>query len=315
MLPNCADMGGRRILYLTALMICGIFYIAYGQWLSWFLLVLVLALPWFSLILSLPAMLRFRISPGGPAALELNGQGELWLMGACPLPMPPFRGRLKLKHCITGKTWYYQEMEDLRTDHCGGIQVTPEAVKVCDYLGLFSMPVRRREPMTILVRPSPVKMDLEREVQRYTARSWQPKSGGGYAENHELRLYRPGDSLNQVHWKLSAKTGDLIIREPMEPQQGLVLLTMHLRGKPEQIDRKFGRLLWLGNCLLENGIRFELRALTGEGLETFCVSEETDLNRAVSTLLCRKAAQEGDLREQETAASWHCHIGGGPDEA
>ena len=58
------------------------------------------------------------------------------------------------------------------------------------------------------------------DLDRYIARAWKPKSGGVCRRNHELRLYRPGDSLNQVHWKLTAKTGKWMIRQPMEPQRG-----------------------------------------------------------------------------------------------
>ena len=43
MLPNCADMAGKRLLYLTVLGGCFVFYIAYGQWLSWIILLTVLA--------------------------------------------------------------------------------------------------------------------------------------------------------------------------------------------------------------------------------------------------------------------------------
>lgn len=308
-------MAGRRLLYLAVLAICVVFYIAYGQWLSFLILVTVLVLPWFSLLLSLPAMVRFQATPSGPAILEMGGEGELWLLGSCPFPMPPFRGRLKLTQHITGKSWYYQDREDLPTRHCGGISVTAESVRICDYLGLFSFPVKSRDSKTILIRPRPVKMDLEQEVGRYIAQSWKPKFGGGYAENHELRLYRPGDSLNQVHWKLSAKTGSLILREPMEPQRGLVLLTMNLRGTPEETDRKFGRLLWLGSHLLEQGVRFELRVLTAEGILTFSIVGEAELHKALDTLLCQKAAPEGDLRDREFSASWRHHIGGEADEA
>ena len=303
------------MLYLAVLALCLVFYIAYGQWLSWLILLTVVALPWFSLLLSLPAIFRFRASPSGPAVLEMGGEGELWVMGSCPFPMPPFRGRIKLKRIITGESWYYQDREDLLTNHCGGIAVTVEAVKVCDYLGLFSFPSPSKEVRTILVRPRPVRMELQQEVQQYITHAWKPKFGGGYAENHELRLYRPGDSLNQVHWKLSAKTGNLILREPMEPQRGLVLLTMNLRGRHEEIDRMLGRLLWLGNHLMEQGLPFELRVLAGEGILTFSVSSESDLKKAVDTLLCQRAATEGDLREREFTAAWHCHIGGDADEA
>ena len=313
--PGCADMAGRRLLYLAILASCVIFYIAYGQWLSWLVLITVLAVPWFSLLLSIPAMCRFRVCASAPRFLEIGTPEELWLVGECPLPMPPFRGRLKLKRLITGESWYYQGREDLPTGHCGGIRITPEAVKVFDYLGLVSFPIRCREKYTILIRPRPLPMNLEQEIRHVAASNWAPKSGGGYAENHELRLYRPGDSLNQVHWKLSAKTGSLIIREAMEPRQGLVLLTMNLRGTPEALDRKFGRLLWLGEYLVDQNIRFELRVLTGEGLLTFSIPARQQLSRAIDTLLCKEAVKEGDLRQQETAAVWHCHIGGEPDEA
>lgn len=313
--PNCADMAGKRLLYLAIVVGCSIFYAAYGEWLSHLILAVVLALPWFSLLLSLPAIFCFQAVPAGPTLLEQGGSGELWLLGSCAFPMPPFRGKLRLTRPLSGETWYYQSQEDLRTDHCGAVTVTVEALRICDYLGLFSFPVRSRTAKTVLVRPRPMAVPVEQELQRQIARSWQPKFGGGYAENHELRQYRPGDCLNQVHWKLSAKTGDLIIREPMEPRQGLVLLTMNLRGSDEELDRKMGRFLWMGTWLLEQTVPFELRTLTGDGLLTFSVSSEAALKKTVDTLLCQKPVRNGDLRGRDFTAAWHYHIGGGADEA
>lgn len=307
-------MAGRRLLYLEALILCGIFYIAYGQWLSWIILITILILPWLSLLLSLRAISHFSSCPGGPAELQMGQSGDLWLLGSCPHPMPPFRGRLKLKRCFTGESWYYQTPEDLSADHCGSITVTAEAVRVCDYLGLFAFPVRCCQPLTIRIRPKLLAMALSEEIQQRIIQGWTPKSGGGFAENHELRPYRPGDNLNQVHWKLSAKTGDLILREPMEPQQGRILLTMNLRGTPEELDRKFGRLLWLGSHLLEEALRFELQVLAADGILTYPTETADDLNRAIDDLLCRRCACSGDLRQQISAVSWHYHIGGAADD-
>ena len=228
--------------------------------------------------------------------------------------MPPFRGRLKLKECFSGKSRYYLTPGDLPTDHCGSITVTAEGVRICDYLGLFSFPVRCREKKTILVRPKPVGIEIPADLQQAAIHGWKPKSGGGFAENHELRPYRPGDSLNQIHWKLSAKTGSLIIREAMEPQQGLILLTLNLWGSAPELDRKLGRLLWLGRKLLEQEILFEVRCLTGDGLMTYSVAASADLDRAIDDLLQHKCAPEGDLKQHEFAASWHFHIGGDADE-
>ena len=313
--PDCADMAGRRIAYLAILGLCILFDLAYGQWLSWILLLTLAGLPWFSLVLSLPAILRFRAMPDGPKALTMGQSGQLWLLGSCPLPMPLFQGKLRITRLITGERWLYQDTRDLETHHCGGLAVTAEKVKICDYLGLFAFPVHCREGLIIPVRPLPLAMKPGSDPDFIIPRAWKPKFGGGYAENHELRLYRPGDSLNQVHWKLSAKTGSLILREPMEPRQGRILLTMHLRGTHQELDRKFGRLLWLGNRLLSRSLGFEIRVLTEGGVVTHTVSCPEELTRAIDDLLCRGAAGEGDLRQQACDALWHCHIGGEPDEA
>lgn len=302
-------------MYLAILLGCGIFYIAYGGWLGWLLLVAVAALPWFSLLLSIPAMLRFQIQPAGQENLEMGEPPELWLLGRCNLPMPPFRGQLMLHRCLHGDTFRYREDMEPITGHCGGITVTAKKARIYDYLGLFRFPVRKKETLTLLVRPQSVPVSLPEDLHRHISRRWVPKYGGGFSENHELRQYRPGDSLNQIHWKLSAKTGGLILREPVEPLQGQVLLTMHLRGTPEELDQKFGQLLWLGNRLLEQEIPFELRCLTGNGVLHYSIAEVPALQKAMDTLLCQRTAGEGDIRQQGDAALWHYHIGGAAHEA
>ena len=307
-------MAGRRFLYLTVLLSCLVFYFAYGQWLAWLLLVAVAAVPWFSLVLSIPAMLRFRVSAAGSDILAPGTETDLWLLGKCSLPMPPFKGKIRLRSMLTGQSWRYSVSKGFTPLHCGGICATVEKARICDYLGLFSFPAKLGDPKTILVRPQSVAVPTPPDLHRYIARSWKPKFGGGFAENHELRLYRPGDNLNQVHWKLSAKTDKLILREPIEPERGLVLLTLNLRGSDAELDRKFGRLLWLGIYLLEQSVPFEIRALTGAGMLCFSVADSSDLQKATDSLLCTPAAQSGDLRERNFPASWQYHIGGEPDE-
>ncbi len=308
-------MFGRRIVYLAALLSCGVFYIAYGEWVSAIALLTVLGLPWLSLVLSLPAMLSFHLSTDGPVALSMGEEGELWLMGTSQFPLPPFTGKLQLKNRMTGEIQRYQPTLGLPTEHCGSFLVTVEKARVCDYLGLFTLPVKRKERKTVLIRPTPLPVPEPPDLKHFTPRSWRPKFGGGFGENHELRLYRPGDSLNQVHWKLSAKTGKLTIREPMEPQRGLVLLTMTLRGTPEELDRKFGRLQWLGSYLARQEIRFEIRILTGDGIQVVSVDGDQALRRAIASLLCAPLARESSIRDQSYTASWQYHIGGDIDEA
>lgn len=224
------------------------------------------------------------------------------------------RCKFRVTKPITGEYWILKPGDLLPTAHCGGLIAEPYRARVFDQLGLFSMKIRKSSSKVFLVMPNEASMDIPPDLTRYLARAWKPKFGGGFAENHEMRLYRPGDNLNQVHWKLSAKTGKLILREPMEPQRGLMLLTLDIRGTGHQQDRKFGRLLWLGRYLLEKGFSFEIRALSGRGLEVCPVSDSRQLHRALENLLCAPPAEEGSILDQSFAASWQFYLGGDADE-
>ena len=306
-------MTGRRLGYLASLAGCFVFYVCYQKWLGWILFLCLLGLPLLSLALSLPAMLSFRLRVSGPARLSQGQAAELNMMGGSRFPIPPFRGRLRVTKALTGESLTHPGGVRLSTAHCGAVEAVPVKAKVFDYLGLFRFPVGHLEPLRVVIRPVPLKMQNIPDLEGFLSRSWRPKAGGGFAENHELRLYRPGDSLNQVHWKLTAKTGNLIIREPMVPERGLVLVTADIKGSPEELDRIFGRLLWLGQLLLEKGLNFEIHALTAEGIQCHAVDGEGSLLDAIDTLLGSHRAGEGSVLDAPIRASWHCHLGGEAD--
>ena len=305
----------KRMQYVLLLLGVLAYYVASGEWISWILMLVVAGLPWLSLLLSLPAILGFQASPAGVDVLEQGEEAEIWLLGSCASPMPPFKGHIRVQSCFTGKGWRYEPEQGFSTEHCGGYRIRVEKAKICDYLGLFAFRARKTREQTILVRPRQMPVSDLLDPQRIELGSWVPKPGGGYSENHEHRLYRPGDSLNQLHWKLSAKVGDLILREPMEPVRGAVLLTVSLRGDPDALDRKFGRLLWVGRYLLERELDFEIRALTGSGVLCAHVDTEPDLQKAIDRLLCAPLAEEGASWGDGIDACWQYHIGGDADEA
>lgn len=307
-------MTARRLGYLASLAGCFVFYVCYQKWLGWILLLCMLGLPVLSLVLSLPAMLSFRLRVSGPARVNQGQPLELQMMGGSRFPIPPFRGKLRVTKPLTGEVITHSGGISLSTLHCGAVEAVPVKAKVFDYLCLFRCPVGHLTPLRAVIRPNPVKMQNIPDLEGFLSRSWRPKAGGGFAENHELRLYRPGDSLNQVHWKLTAKTGNLIIREPMVPERGLVLVTADIRGNPYELDRIFGRMLWLGRFLLEKGLVFEIRALTAGGIQCHAVTDEGSLLSAIDTLLGEKPAGEGSVLDAPIRASWHCHVGGEADE-
>lgn len=300
---------------MSLLLFCGAYYLSSGEWLSWFLLLSVLVLPWFSLAVSFPAIRQFTVSSTGTDTITVGQSIQLWLLGSCSLPLPPFQGEICMEQIFTGDQTRFRGEQTAVPTHCGGLRITVERPRIFDYMGLFSFRVRRSEAQTLVVRPKPLPIPDAALPEEDTALAWRPKPGGGFAENHELRDYRPGDSLNQVHWKLSAKTGALVVREAMEPVQGTLLVTMTLCGTPEELDRKLGRLLWMGDHLLNANYHFTLQVLTGQGPMTFSVENSAGLLRSLDLLLCTPPASEEPAQESAFDAQWHCHIGGQPDES
>lgn len=292
-----------------------IFYLANQLWLSWVLLWTVVSLPGLSLLLSLPGMLTTRLTAKCSIRVTAGSKEVVEVTGDCPFPVPYFRCRLAVKRVTTGEKWVLPPEQPLPAEHCGKLNFRIEKARVYDHLGLFFLPVRNTGEAGVVVVPTPVTLSAPPDLERHLAQSWQVKPGGGMAENHELRLYRPGDNLRQIHWKLSAKTGKLMIREAMEPRRGRLLLTMDICGSAEEQDQKFGQLLWLGQYLLEKDLRYEVRVLSGVGMAEEKITSETDLFKAMDAFLSLPPVTEGSVLDREMKCTWHFHIGGGADEA
>ena len=305
----------RRIVYLLALIGSLIFYIAYQEWFSWILLQVVIFFPLLSLLMSIRAMLGLRMELDVSEKVPMGRDEKLNLKVYSKLPLPPYKSRIRITKPLTGERLRLKPGAALPTEHCGKLHIQLHRPGVFDYLGVFRFKVRKTAGKTVLILPNPVEMEIPRNLIKQLEPRWQKKPGGGFAENYEIREYQPGDKLNQIHWKLSAKVGELMLREPMEPERGLMLLTMDLNGTAAQLDIKLGQLLWFGQWLTEREVSFELRVLTGNGIAKWTVKSSEDLNQCILTLLDTPFAQEGSIRSNFYKATWRYHIGGELDEA
>lgn len=270
-------MAGERIAWATALALCGMLYLVWGEWLLWVLLATVLGLPAVSLVLSLPAIEAFHTEPSGPKIITQGERGTMALLGRCSRPVPPFRGRLTVRYGFTGKRSRYRPERGIPTGHCGCLYYCVEKARVCDYLGLFAFPVRNRGEALVTVRPRPISAELPPE------RRGPPGQRTG---EEELRPYRPGDSLKAIHWKISARTEKLTFRE-RQLHSGLgPRVRLELSGSPDELDRKLGLFLGQGQHYMENDVPFLLEAVTGEGSLLLWVRSGESLYAALDRLLC-----------------------------
>ena len=309
------------LVYLLGLAGALVFHIYYFGWYSWFVLVLAVALPWFSLLVSLLAMLRTRLRMDAPALLTRNEAAYVTLRaGNGFLPQPLCRFRLTITAVMTGErrslrqstqsqgSWYVP----LDTSHAGAYLCQVEKARVYDYLGLFRLPVRAPAPVETVIRPVPREPARLPNLRHFLVRQLKPKPGGGFSEEHELRDYRPGDSMREIHWKLSVKTDRTIVREAQEPVRGLTLLTFDLRGTPGRVDATLEELLWLSQWLLDHDTPHQILWIDPTDCEpaTAPIEAPADLEALLSRLLRTPLRPDTPSLEGRTfpRATWRCHI-------
>ncbi len=268
-------MAASRVGYLFALLGAGVFSIFFEGWFSAYLLLLLLVLPFFSLLVSLPGMLSCRLELIPSARRVRRGeQGELYVILKSRLARPVGRltvrvtvknlltGEKSVRRCrLTGGALRTGLGESLPTGHCGEILCEADRPRICDLLGLFSLRGRRPPAAELTVLPLERPEEPVAPPDREAAGGLRVRPGGGPGEDYDLRPYRPGDLMRSVHWKLSAKTDDLVVRETLERRQTVRVLTYDHFGPPDRLDQVFDRLEAISRALLsreeEHYIAFE----------------------------------------------------------
>ena len=255
----------RRLIYLAVLAGVLLFQITNENYLAHFLLALTIALPLLSLALSLPGMLRCRVElSSSPGHLPRGNPGgwtvDVSTFAGLPLARVSMRltvwNRLTMEHStqklkLTGVAKRRPEPIAAPTQHCGLLELNAEKLRVYDYLGLFARSAPPPTPSVILCRPIPAACPPV-EVPDAPRGTVNPKNAAhaGPGEDYDLREYRPGDPMRSVHWKLSSKWDELIVRERAESAAPLPLLTLDLYGEPERLDKLLDRVTGMSRALL-----------------------------------------------------------------
>lgn len=304
----------RWLSFLAVWLCCLIFFYAYRQWAAVLLFGSITLLPAVALFLSRKAIRSSKLRLDLPTAVN-QGDKAIFDVGiSCEGPHPDWRIRAAMHHTVTGQKKKLRPGTELPTTHCGAWEITVRGLYVFDILGLFPFRAARFQQVSVPIRPLPIAPDALPELGNHTAVRWQPRRGGGFSENHDLRLYRPGDSLQQIHWKLSAKTGNLILREPLEPLRNRLLLRLDYSGTPEQIDHHLGILLWLSRYLLSKKLSHYWQVMTASGIRTFFCEDEYTLLTSLDALLQCKPASSGTVLDTPADAAWWYYIGGEANE-
>lgn len=249
-------MARRRVGYLLALVGAVGFFLCFNDYFSFYVLALALVLPLFSLCVSLPGIVGAAVTFSASARQIRRGESfalRLALQSRFSFPVARFSARIRCHNLLTGETTRVARKgaggnvtltAQVDEAHCGLVRCQVESVKVWDLLGIFSFSLPRPAPVEVLSLPldlPPVEEPTllgqgEEEV------AMVPRPGGGPGEDYDLRPYRKGDPLRNVHWKLSSKLDELVVREALEPLKIQAILTYDHMGPPPRLDALFDRL-------------------------------------------------------------------------
>jgi uncharacterized protein (DUF58 family) len=127
--------------------------------------------------------------------------------------------------------------------------------------GLFVKAGQARPDVAMLVYPAiaPIS-DAERRALEGAGPSAVRRRGRGH-ELYSLRDYRPGDDPRLIHWRSSAKSGSLIVREreAEDAQDTRILLEGTGTRDAERLERGLSEAASLVVQLLRGGARVDLR--------------------------------------------------------
>lgn len=232
------------------------------------------------------AVLASRPGPGSPAE-ELPEQ----LLRRAPVAIPLFEGDgaeleigLDSSGAARGPAWVtgsiggervmlgtglvprsgWRHASPLTRLRRGSINATGWAIGTSDPFGFFTGRIKCPDAEIALVLPQFTSFAGRRPARELEAATAAPRAGSGN-ELFGIREYQPGDSLRRIHWRSSARRGELVVREYEPP--GVPTVTILVDPHPataeiaDQVARIAASEAW--DCVREGGRVI----LAGPGLE------------------------------------------------
>lgn len=201
-----------------------------------------------ALVLVLPPRLRVRrsvrpdrVQVGTPARVEIE------LVSAARVRTPVLTlvdpigdragARLRLVPLPVGGT--VRAAYRLPTHTRGEVSLGPLQVEVADPFGLARrhQVVADRVRLVVLphvdrIRPLPPPAGAE----PLSGQEGRPGLGQSGDEFHTLRPYVVGDDIRRVHWPMSARSDDLVVRQDDEPRQGRLTVVLDVTSAHTSTD-------------------------------------------------------------------------------
>ena len=310
-------MGRHRIWYGAAILAALLIYIISNRSESLAILLCLVIVPLVTLVIQLISLKGFHIQCTIRPSCHVKQQVPLGIKikknNKGPL------GRIQLKVLIEN-TMYGETKEQtvvlcasekrisqfqhlIEMENCGCVRVTAVHVKCYDLLGLFCWKKPGNSTQEVLVYPADIQMNTQFVRRPETIISGelydQSRKGQDVSEVSGLRNYEKGDSLGSIHWKLSSKLDDLIVREFGYPSNYSILILYDLMGEfgdkkisNERNDAVMALTVAVSYNMVERNLEHNVGCVINGKMLNFPVYSLSTHEQMILNLLCRPALKK-----------------------
>ena len=171
--------------------------------------------------------------------------GNIYVHNASWLPMLSGRVFLRVKKTITGETEEFSmeikagARKDgkvtflIDADYMGFLEISILRVEIYSFFGCMKKVTRSNLVKEVMILPQTTELHFPVENSGIACSFFDEAEGGrkgnGPGEYFGIRPYVDGDSMKQIHWKLTGKTDEYMVKEIEVPIMRMPLIFLETR--------------------------------------------------------------------------------------
>lgn len=299
-----------RYLFLIATM--GILSVLYNKYYTGIIFLTIAVLPF--ILFGLICYIYGKIEVELTSAVHITNKGEqipisIQINNPTIFPLPNLKLYLTYKNAFSTRKYKRAIMVSLdhkantsvlchfNSRYTGNMEIVLEGIRLFDYLKLFSLKKRFFKETRVAVLPFYYDIlegnIVSKSTQLIESDNYShTKKGDDPSEVFAIREYREGDRLQRIHWKLSRKADQLMIKEFSDPANCSILLFINF-SIPKEVS-----VLAFMDAIIECALSFSFHFLNVGQLHYIswydekhricrrvCVKEEKDFFEAIDGLL------------------------------
>lgn len=315
-------MRKRRILYIVcvlSVLALNILYVEYQFFLMLLLVLLVPLMSWILFVYSVSGLKMYislpqeMVEPGETAEIRVRAVNrrfffagkQVFMVGVHHSNTPSSQQELLE---ITGISDGMQTaVVSFEPEHSGIVDISIRKVSLQDYIGLFKVKRNFEGGCQLVVLPKPVlSLKVKPGLERQQEYHYSPIEDDD-TDIVDLRPFRPGDNLNHIHWNLSLRTDELVVRQYGERASAKNVILVDLsEGKAQNfrtvLDKIYTAVYSIANLYIENGMETMVLAWDDQQKRMVCLEfdNEEGMIQAMAQLMqitCSSRAGEKVVSE------------------